>query len=60
MHLGHSRALLTRNRIPRLGTSYNELCEIAYVKLKRPPTPAELLDILATYLANTTDENDSI
>lgn len=42
------------------GTSYNELCEIAYVKLKRPPTPAELLDILATYLANTTDENDSI
>ena len=37
-------------------TNYNELCEIAAVKLNRPPTPAELLDILATHLANTINE----
>ena len=42
------------------GTNYNELCEIAEVRLKRPPTPAELLDIITSYLANTTNENDTI
>ena len=41
-------------------TNYNELCDIAAVKLNRPPTPAELLDILATHLANTINEKDTL
>lgn len=32
--------------------NYNELCEISAVKLSRPPTPAELLDIISSYLSN--------
>lgn len=39
------------------GTNYNVLCEIAAVKLNKPPTPAELLDIITSYLA-TISKND--
>ncbi|MBR5286021.1 MAG: sporulation initiation factor Spo0A C-terminal domain-containing protein [Clostridia bacterium] len=31
--------------------NYDELCELADTKLKKPPTPAELLDIFAVYLS---------
>lgn len=29
--------------------NYEKLCEIAGLQLTRPPTPAEMLDIFATY-----------
>ncbi len=32
-------------------THYDELCDVADVKLTKPPTPAELLDILAVYIS---------
>ncbi len=31
-------------------TNYDELCEIAKIKLTKPPTPAKLLDIISSYL----------
>ncbi len=31
-------------------SNYDELCKLADKKLKRPPTPAELLDIFAVYM----------
>ena len=31
-------------------SNYEELCKVADNKLKRPPTPAELLDIFAVYM----------
>lgn len=31
-------------------SNYDDLCELADSKLKRPPTPAELLDIFAVYM----------
>ena len=31
-------------------SNYDELCMLANNKLKRPPTPAELLDIFAVYM----------
>lgn len=31
-------------------TNYDMLCEMAESNLKRPPTPAELLDILAVFM----------
>lgn len=31
-------------------TNYDKLCELANMHLTKPPTPAELLDILAVYM----------
>ncbi len=31
-------------------TNYDKLCEVANAQLRKPPTPAELLDILAVYM----------
>jgi hypothetical protein len=34
--------------------NYNELCKIAGCSLKYPPTPADLIDIIATYVKYST------
>lgn len=34
-------------------TNYDKLCEVADDRLKKPPTPAELLDIFAMHLTLT-------
>ena len=31
-------------------TNYEKLCELSNTQLKRPPTPAELLDIIAVHI----------
>ena len=31
-------------------TNYEKLCELSNAQLKRPPTPAELLDIIAVHI----------
>ncbi len=33
-------------------TNYDKLCEVADSQLTKPPTPAELLDILAIYMTS--------